>query len=526
MINDKPNSLFYTKQVEQQLEGLHEQFNQKLSGLAQALDLEEADAYLLELSTFYYRSFHESIFPLYRQIVQEDVNRLLSLSLQEETLKQGISGTVKRYAQLYNQVKKLLKTLSQCKDTAYQRILADNRYEDGSVIEIYSHLGLWRDHLKNMKANCQRLDEVMSDMEVNLWQGRVSEPWTIINLVEGLDLEQPLLAAEFTHILAYLRYAHGVVRQIQKEEKPRTDEMEPLIELNRKTSELSRRLIPRSMQRFQSYIVDRATQYIQPLTAYLRLLDRDSFRSTLRRLEQFLEEHLSFLEKCQHFLIIGYREALLLSFNSRGGKEIGLLIEQLEVTVRSLDNLEQEYPIAGDPDFDNFSRYCRKILEEAANWISPLRQDNSGFDRTGSLFTQLQQIDMELQFLLRRMALLHEERFGRLEQRQSLLTVINNLDSFINLLYNIRADLERLLAPRNLARLWKDLSVRVERIPLETGKIFPEPLRHLLEKHKTPERRGEFEDFTILLEEGDLFLIRVGEEQDEEMPGLIIGRKG
>jgi len=97
------------------------------------------------------------------------------------------------------------------------------------------------------------------------------------------------------------------------------------------------------------------------------------------------------------------------------------------------------------------------------------------------------------------------------------------IQSYIDLLVNIKVDLERLLAPRNISRFWKNHGVRTERIYLEKGQPFPAEYVSLLEEHKVDIHPGDYEQPVILHEEGDLFIIRVDNYVEVEMPPLTIG---
>ncbi|MDD3272177.1 MAG: hypothetical protein PHR04_08800, partial [Syntrophomonadaceae bacterium] len=114
------------------------------------------------------------------------------------------------------------------------------------------------------------------------------------------------------------------------------------------------------------------------------------------------------------------------------------------------------------------------------------------------------------------------------EVLKHLLTIVNMLDNYLNLLANIRADLERILAPRNISRAWKEVNVKVDRVPLQKGQVFPLDYLYLLDKHLVETRlcQDGQEDNLILHEEGDLFIIRVDELLEEEMPYLVIAQKG
>lgn len=526
MKNPKLTPELYTRQMETLLESLHQEIDTKLRVLTEPQDITQLDDYVYQLNSFYYGSFHEKLFPLYRQLMQEDIQSRLNLALQEDTLRQGILGNIKRYAQLYNQVKRLTTTLSHGKETSYQLILANSRYEDRGSIGLYSALKLWREHLQAAGRQLGQLREVLDDRSFCQTIERFPGIWPLVYFWESVDLGQPVQGASYTSVLSYLSYCSRLLRQLQKEDKPFARSTALIKELADKTAGLNSVSMPAAFNRYRSYLTEQMGSALPTLNLYLKLGDTDSYKSVLRRLLQHFDDNIHLLEKAQHFLISGYREALLQACRSPANSSVD--ISQVQETINglldSLIGLEREFSIPGESDFQNFSQRVQAHLEESGIWMSGFAPGAKA-DQAGSLFASLYHLELERQYLLRSIVLMREDSKRRQELQDTLLQVANNMDSFVNLLGNIRADLERLLAPRNLARLWKDLDVRVERVPLERGKPFPARFLHLLEKHPVNQYPADSEEIVVLHEEGDLFIIRVGDEQEAEVPFMTVSKK-
>jgi len=516
----------YTTQLETLLDRLHQNLDRELGSLPEVKDVRQLDAYILQLNSFYYSSFHEKIFPLYRQLIQEDMQSQLNLALQEDTLRQGVLGNIKRYAQLYNQVKRLTATLNQGKEKTYQLILANDRWEDHNSIDLSTALRLWREHVQAAAQQASKLEELTEDRDFCQVLGKSLASWPLVHFLERVDLAQPEQGACYTELLSYLNYCRALLRQMQKEDKPYVKSSGILKELEEKTAGLSRRSMPASFTHYRQYWSDLMGGVLPTLPLYLKLGEPGLYKNALRRLLQQYDENIFLLERAQHLLIGGYREVLLQA--CREPWETSFDIKQLQQNLNrildSLNALGKEFSLPGESDFQNFSQQARGRLEEAGQLLVKFRPAESA-TRSSMLVTGLHHLDLERQYLLRAIEMMREDFRRRQEFREVLLHVANNLDSFSNLLSNIRADLERLLAPRNLSRLWKDLDVRVERIPLESGKPFPTRFLHLLDKNKLDQLPPGSEDIIVAYEEGDLFIIRVGNEQDEEMPYVNITRK-
>ncbi|MEQ8175122.1 MAG: hypothetical protein ABRQ26_08640 [Syntrophomonadaceae bacterium] len=525
-MNRESQPEIYTAQLEELLDRLHKDISSNFDALTDVKDVRQLDDYILQLNSFYYGSFHEKIFPLYRQLIQEDMQAQLNLALQEDTLRQGILGNIKRYAQLYNQVKRLTATLNQGKEITYRLILTNDRREDHNSIDLYAALRHWREHVQASAGQVGKLEEIIEDRDFCQALGKSLGNWPVVHFLEQVDLSQPEQGSCYTDLLSYLNYCRALLRQMQKEDKPYVKSSGIFKELDEQTTRLLRRSMPVSFANYRQYWSDLIGGILPTLPLYVKLGESELYKNSLRRLLQQCDDHILLLERAQHLLIGGYREVLLLA--SRGPLERSFDIKQLQANLNrildSLNALEKEFSLPGESDFQNFSQQAGDRLEEAGELLYKPGPYESATPAL-MLFTGLYRLDLERQYLLRTIEMMREDFRRRHELQEVLLHVVNSLDSFTNLLGNIRADLERLLAPRNLSRLWKDLDVRVERIPLENGKPFPSRFLHLLDKNKLDQLPAGSEDILVLYEEGDLFIIRVGSEQDEEIPYVNIARK-
>lgn len=516
----------YTEQLEALIDRLHQDIVRELGPLSEVKDVRQLDNYILQLNSFYFSSFQENIFPLYRQLIYNDIQSQLNLSMQEETLCQGILGNIKRYAQLYNQVKKLNATLNQGKEKSYQLILANDRWQDHNSIELYTSIRLWREHVQAASDKARQLEEVTRDREFCQALNKTLGSWPVVHFLEQVDLTLPEQSACYTDFLVYLNYCRSLLRQIQKEEKPFIRSSGVFQELEEKTAEFGRRRVPASFLNYRQYLIDMMEGILPNLPLYIKLGELQFYKNALRRLLQQFDDNIILLERSQTFLLNGCREALLQV--CQGALETSFDVRQIQSELYhildSINALEKAFSLPGESDFRNFSQQARERLVEAGNLLGKFRPGQST-TRSESLVAGFYHLDLERHYLLRAIEMMSEDSRRRNELQKVLLQVVNNLDAFINLLSNIRADLERLLAPRNLSRLWKDLDVRVERIPLEIGKLFPGRFLHLLDKKKLDQLPPGSEDIIVTFEEGDLFIIRVGNEQDEEVPYVSIARK-
>lgn len=518
----------YMAQLDQLLAKLSREIEARLASVSAPADIQQLDAYIHEVNSFYYQSFHHELVPVYRQNVQEEISRLLHVSLQEDTLKQGIAVSIKRYAQLYNQVKKLSTTLDARKDQIYQQILTLNREQDRRSIELSYALKQWHEHLQILASSSDHLSVILGDQELRSRLDRNPTHLAVLQMLDSLDLLQPLTGAGLNSLLSHLRFCSGLVLQMQKEKNSVSGRLPLIKELQTRSINMNREKWPVAMQGFyQSCLIERINSYVQPLELYMQTGQYDLYQKNVRLLSQFLEDVLVLLERGQHYSLSGNRSLLSLSFHGLQvpAEWLDKLKQDLSQTLSKLTTIEEQFAPPGEPDFDYFNEQSRQLLEAARLWMEE-ELPSDILNRMAPVSFHLQRVNFELQYLLRWLDFLKREAGQRSDLLTSLLTVVNTLDAFLNLLGDIRADLERLLAPRNLSRQWKDYTIRVERYPLEKGKPFPPQHLHLLEERGVEKHAAPLDENVVLLEEGDLFIIRVDDKNEVEVPYLVISRKG
>ncbi len=521
------NTTVYIMHLEECLAELHSDISRLVAALPPPVDLRDFDAYVYELNNFYYRGFDEKIFPSYRKILQDDLNNLLSISLHENTLKEGILSSIKRYAQLYNQVKKLMTVLSQGKENTYEQLLHINREEDRRVIELSTALRQWRGRLQWAALFGQNLSDILADKDLLSHLKRDPFNIMVLKFIEPVELDNPINAAAYNAIIANLRVSVSLLGQIQKDEKVQTRLSSTLKSMQEKIRDLSGKRAPSSIQALSSFISDKINRQLQNLDVYARHAEQKLFANALRQLDLCLDDLITIMDKSQNYILSGHREALIQLSRSIENQVFifDSLSKNISDTVSELDELLDMFSSSSQPDFHQFSVQIRVLLEKVRDWMESSNDNRTIVSSSNVLISSLHHALLELQYLIRWLDLMENESRSRIDIHNAHLSFLNDIDFLLNFLGNVRADLERMLASRNLARLWKDLAISVDRIPLEKGRKFPTQHLPLLVKYSVQEKWGDYEDYTILYEEGDLFIIRVAGEYTEELPSLTIGRK-
>lgn len=524
MDNQKFNPDFFTAKLEQVLSALRQEIEQFTSFASFEGISEELDNYVFELNSFYYRSFTERLFPLYRSSVQEEISRLLKLSRQETMVKMDILANIKRYAKLYNQVKSILSICRVSREDAGQALLSFSREQDHRAVELLYTLKLLENEFINLNTLISGVNTWMEDGELMFLVQTHPAAIPTLQMVSSLDRSHPLQADALNHLLIYLTYLVKALSRVQ----PRQDskQISGIIEEIRKRTPIFSRTpdIEALINFYEVHVKSRISLYLDAIQLGLVSEQPEVLNRNVTNFENFLSGLIMLLEKASPStpaLSIAVNLNNMVIDNVKKLNNDSINIE------KAISSITSELSGTGEPDFTYFSAKIQEILEPASSLLKNALATKE-LTCFPVLFTGLNRAELQFSLLTARIDLLNQKQEHHNEVLKHFLTIVNMLDNYLNLLANIRGDLERILAPRNISRAWKEVNIKVDRIPLQKGHVFPPEYIYLLDKHlvETHLCQDGQEDNLILHEEGDLFIIRVDELLEEEMPYLIITQKG
>lgn len=521
------NPDFFTQQLEQILASLRAEIDNSLSPLLIRENREELDNYLYELNSFYYRSFNERLFPVYKSSVQEEITRLLKISSQEAMIKMDIMANIKRYAKLYNQVKKVLSIFKESRENAGEALLAISREEDHRTVELLYTLKQLQGAFTKLEGLTTGILNWMQDRELIPILQNHPAALPALQLISFVDRDNPVISDAISRLLIYLTYLARSISRLQPRHEDKK-QMSGIIEemKSRHPEFLPGDGVQALADFYQVQIEANITLNLNVLSLGLMNDEPDLFNHTLRDFENWLTGLIKLIEKAT----TGYSPAVssIMSLNDHLQADvIKKLDDDTRTILKALTGINNDLSDSSEPDFTYFSNRTLETLEP----FLPLLQETGGRRELAcfpELNNLLNRLEVELSLLRARIDLLNQKQEHHNEVLKRFLSIVNMLDNYLNLLANIRADLERILAPRNISRAWKEVAVKVERIPLEKGQVFPPDYLYLLDKHLVETRiaEDEQENNLVLYEEGDIFIIRVDELLEEEMPYLLIAQKG
>jgi hypothetical protein len=518
------NPDFFTAQLEHILSTLRQEIEQSIPSptLLQEKN-EELDNYIFELNSFYYRSFTERLFPLYHSSVQEEISRLLKLSRQETMVKMDIMANIKRYAKLYNQVKSILSICTTSRENVGQTLLAISREQDQRTVELLYTLKQLEHEFFNLQTLISRINTWLENKELIFLLQTHPAAIPVMQMASSLNRDHPLQANAINRLLVYLAYPAKTLSRMQ----PRQDSKqisEIIEEIKKKTPVFSRTPETEALITFyEVHVKSKINLYLDIIQMSMVSEQPELLNRSISDLENFLTGLITLIENTSPY-------APVLS-GTTGLNNIATGINKLHddnsKIVKAITSIASELSEAGEPDFDYFGTKIQEILQPAMSLLKNA-VETEGIDFFPELLGGLQHGELQLALLIARIDLLNQKQEHHNEVLEHLSTIVNMLDNYLDLLSNIRGDLERILAPRNISRAWKEVNIRVDRVPLQKGQVFPQDYLYLLDKHlvETHLYQNGQEDNLILHEEGDIFIIRVDELLEEEVPYLVIAQKG
>ncbi|MGR6835503.1 hypothetical protein [Syntrophomonas erecta] len=520
------NEEFFTSQLERLLNNFSNEVR-KQTTVKSLSSLEDLDRYLYQVNYFYYQSFHDKLFPAYRQTIQAEVSRLFKLSHDEKALQKDVMANLKRYSRLYNLIKTINTYLINFQEQLHQQVLYITQESNHSNLEIlYATKGMLNDTSK-LEQITVSLINLLDTEEINRLQHNLI--WfSLPDILGSLDLSEPREREELHRLLVYLRQSHNLAQDLSILSGPPGIFQGYLTTLIQTSQATEKKLtIPVIKRIFDQQINPFITFYIEMMQFYFGQARTESWKKAAAQLAHQFSYGIILLEIGLN--MVNQWEVNLLPFITTITRLSKKKLAQVKEAATTLNDQLKEttagISAATTPDFPYFMQKIRNTLSSSSPVFQAANRDQV-IQKIGPLSSLLHQISLEITYLEFRLDLWHERNDWCCQLMDRCLELNDLVSSYVNLLANIKADLERLLAPRNISRTWKDMDVRVDRVPLERGKIFPLDYRYLTSQPVVETRVCTSKAYTILDEEGDLFIIKVGPEVEEELPRVTIAIQG
>ncbi len=496
---------------------------------AAEINYDSIDNYITELNTYYYKSFHEHFFPYYQKTITQELEELFQIKQDQDMIIKDLLANLKRYAKLYNQVKIVNRLLADTREDFNSSLYTVYREKEQPGTELLYVFKSLHNALISLQNTINLLITLYEDPELlNAVRLYPNMARILVRTYKATPAELDMIRRLMVRLKAILK----LLKQLQANDISKKIVTAILnefaLQVKAINSEKSWTTLP------QPFIADfnfKIQNFTELISAYNELNKLDKIQSLAQEYENIISSFLIILDKGLDFLAQNYsRMAEDLLSNSFALIDLSrhsllALNHNISAAKTTLDRIHDNIRQMGEPDFAYLAKIADNLLNDYQAKFQQFLQ-NEDLMQVPLLAKQLNMVNLECSLLDRELNSLKEKHdFSKLLEGK-YLGLINILDSYLSFISNTRGDLERILAPRNLSRVWKGFNVKVERLPLEVGKIFPAPYAAILEEVKIDRQISTLDTNTILHEEGDIFIITIDHMSVYEIPPFTLAQKG
>lgn len=501
----------------------------KAAAAASDSGLDSLDEYILELNTFYYENFHRRFFPLYEQLIKEDIRNLYNISQQESSLKSSLVTALKHNARLFNRVKYTVSVLKQKRQAA---------------------LAFWREHQQRHEEQTVGLLYILKEA-YSSWETFLS----FIHNLQVLTADDKLLTAlkqypthaaaallfqdwkpdnskalrDFNRLLASWQLAVKLLDKYQAGSTTDRESSELLTdELRKIDAGWDNRKVPAPVRSwYQQYVQKSYRLYLEALTLSGEKRERRHISRTSVQFTEWLNSLLNVVEQCLGYETRGWDQMIRqLSLLTRTDtKYLKELDDHIGGLVQSMNELIQSLAASSQAEYQNHSRRGMELLSSASGYLQQ-QIDGPLSSRGMVLAAEIEQLRNQTGLMESRIELLDDrEEYSDYAGREYHL-IIDFLDSYLEFLHETGEDLKKMWSSHNIKNIFQDMDLKVEHVPIAAGSQFPPQYNYLIESGAVGVQAADAPQGRILHEEGDIFIIHLGEFTENEIPKIIVAKRG
>ncbi len=503
--------------------------NHALAFNKDVINYNDIDNYILELNTYYYKSFHEKFFPQYKSNLIKTMEDLWQIKSNQSMVVTDLQANIKRYAKLYNQVKLINNLFKKTREDFNNLLYAVYREKEQHNLELMYALKKISTAFNKLENLTMVLTSLHEDKDwLKALKLYPNIPSNLVNIFRNSPPKLDIIRRLTLRLKAILK----LNSQLQKQDVSKKIVQNIIKELNKqlelivKDKEWSG-LPPTLINDFNF----RIPTFIELISLNNELNRLDKVRHIAKDYQFLIFNFIIVIEKSLDFLESNFSihsQDLL----ENSGAIINLtpnslvrLNQNIAEAQTSLEAFQNDILKLGEPDFAYLAKIVTGFLDDYQDLFIRLAEHENLMLVT-PIAKQLNLTNLEFIDLGRYLQALQEKYAFAESMENKYLDLINILDSYISYTNNTRGDLERIMAPRNLSRVWKGFNVKAERIPLEVGKVVPSEYADILAQANIKRKVSHLDTDTILHEEGDMFIITVDDETIYEIPALTLAQKG
>ncbi len=519
----------YKHTVDDLLHELKNQVDRQTLAAASEAGLNSLDEYLLELNTFYYKSFHNRFFPHYEQIIQEDIRNLLHLSQDEAILKQNILALLKRYARLCNRVKHTSALWERKRqETQALRSECSQGSEERNVSLLY--------YLKEMYGNWNSfltlIQNIQAMQQDDLFMAALKQyppHAAAANLIAAWNPENSRETRDFNRLLASWKLSTRLLGKLQDDPSPSRESYETLMQ-EIKQADLNwdnRKVNPVVRTWYQQYIQQAFRLYWECLNLNAEKRDSRLISKAARQFEEWLNSLLTVIEQSMLYKSRGWEELavqadLLAKIDKACLNEMDSYTSRL---LQSMDELIQSLSISNRADYRNHSQRAGALLNLSSERLQE-ELENKSIPRSSIIKSALERLKYQNEYLETGIELLNDKEDHSVNTRSQCQAILDALDSYLELLTNIKDELNRMLSPRHLKNIFQNIDLKMEHALILPGASFPSQYNYLIVEKMIETEVSDMPGGQILYTEGDIFVFHLDDSIVYEIPKIIVAKRG
>lgn len=513
----------YDKELDSLLLKIREEIQSHLTFLDKAVSSQENfEQYVLELNSFYYQTFHQKIFPIYRKTIKDDISSLYSFSMQEESLKNNIINNIKYNARLYNQLKNISFLLSSSTEkirAIFHSFSRENEQRNIKLLYVLKHL---QNSLISMQEILKNLTQLRADEKLINSLNSYPSLLMVIAIINSWDLKRIKNSRELNRLQVKLQLDLNLLIKMQLNKEHTGKNINELISEIQKSHKnfIAKKLSHEMLSFYENHIVKHYDFYTGLLKIYRINNESRNLNSIAQQFENWLTSLLYIIDKTAFHSGNPEYDYLnnIAGLSKLNPKELGN-IEIYSQKIIALFTELGEHLGSQQADFKHFSTRITNIINDMSTYFAAL-QENSTFQTIPVLNHALDKLCSELSYCELKINLLdqQEKTTTLIIQEYEKMTLL--VDSYLEFISNLKGQLYRELAPRNISRYFKELNLKIEHIPLENGQSFPHEYNYILQKSGIDLPSYSEKDLIIKESNGDLFVIHLDDILDYELPAI------
>ncbi len=485
------------------------------------------EQHLMEINSFYYQSFHERFMPQYLESIEANLRHIYNVHQQDEVLKKNILASLKHNLRWFNRIKTALTLLKKQRQQTEPHWLAIQHSNDARCADLLYLLKEHHNHWSHILNKFRQVQSLLDDQQLMTALSQYPFCGGAASLFAAWQPGNSKVARSVHRLLAAWQLATRLLIKLQENPVPgKAQLMQMISELQSiDASWDTRKNIPAIRNWYQQHIQKTYLLYLEALQLNGEKSDRKrtsnvagQFESWLNALRYVLEQTMLFNKDGGDNLFMSLPSLNLIDKNYCSG-----LITYSAQIIKSLNDLIKSLDSHNQAEYKNHSKRAGQVLSAARQYWH--EQLNSPSPLPPFIITALERSINQVSLCENRLETLDERYQYEEIANQQYTSLMDSLDYHIEQLTALKDQLDRQLI-RKYSADFTGINFSINHITIARGALLPDRFSYLVENGTIETSISNEPPGQVLHEEGDIFLIELDDIKVEEVPRIVIARKG